>query len=101
MGERVACLENEVQDLSHIIKGNGQRGLDEVTRDFIAEWRGREAERDRQRKRLEWIIGIILSLFGLWLTSIEVRHMISKDTHPFLSSDRYSQQNATDGPMRP
>lgn len=40
-----------MESLDHTINGNGQTGLDRVTRDFIAEWRGVEKSRKEEEER--------------------------------------------------
>lgn len=56
IGERVASLETTVERLSHTLEGNGQPGLDQVTRQFISRWEGRESERDRRERRNNLIL---------------------------------------------
>lgn len=70
--ERIGSLEARVDNVEHVLLGNGQPGLNTIMRDYIAEQRGRDAERERDEKKRSrrtttWlaILSIAIALFGI------------------------------------
>lgn len=64
--ERLAALETTVNDLVHIVKGNGQPGI--ATQ--VTQMAG-------SLKFLAWFIPIAITALGVWIASLEWRHKVA------------------------
>ena len=68
LGERVKEVEVKVERIEHVLDGNGQPGFVRTMTDFVAEWKGRDAEQKAQTKRnnAAWNLRIlaITAVFG-------------------------------------
>lgn len=108
---RLLALEREsyrnfktVEDMDHVLNGNGQPGLVVEMRNFIAEQRGSIRERAKQIESLKWLVTTTIALLVLVIAYLAYLHATGTARAVLKTGDvseqtaLSSQQNAVSEP---
>lgn len=84
-----------MERMIHVVEGNGQPGLAQITRDFIAEWRGAEKEKEKQVKKADRKWNFRIAFITLFIGAAELYfHGCAGARIALLQTAKNAQQDA-------